>query len=162
MQGTIGIGLGMIAAPVVVLLAPELMPGTMVVLVAILPLLTLVGERADIDWRGLGWSLPSRLVGTAGGVWLVATTDDRVLGVAVGVMVLVAVALTVRAVVVPINRGTLAAPASSGGGRHRHVDRRAAVRRALPASPATAGAHDDGGLLHHRCRARPRRSAPRR
>jgi uncharacterized membrane protein YfcA len=49
------------------------------------------------------------VLGTAGGVWLVAAADRRVLGVAVGVMVLVAVALTVRAVVVPINRATLTA-----------------------------------------------------
>jgi uncharacterized membrane protein YfcA len=108
-QGTVGLGLGLVSAPVVTLLEPALMPGLLLVLAVLLPLVTLLGERDDIDWYGLNWSLPPRVLGTAGGVWLVAAADRRVLGVAVGVMVLVAVALTVRAVVVPINRATLTA-----------------------------------------------------
>ena len=114
-QGTVGIGLGLVAAPVVTLLEPDLMPGLVLVLTTLLPLVTLLGERDDIDWRGLGWSMPTRLVGTAGGVWLVAVADDRVLGVAVGVMVLAAVALTAWAVVVPLNPGTLATAGLLGG-----------------------------------------------
>lgn len=114
-QGTVGLGLGLVAAPVVTLTEPELMPGLLLVLAALLPLVTLLGERDDIDWHGLNWSLPARMLGTAGGVWLVAVADRRVLGVAVGVMVLIAVALTVRAVVVPINRVSLTAAGLIGG-----------------------------------------------
>lgn len=114
-QGTVGLGLGLVAAPVVTLLEPQLMPGLMLVLTALLPLVTLLGEREEIDWHGLNWSLPARVVGTAGGVWLVAAADHRLLGVAVGVMVLVAVVLTGRAVEVPINRGTLTAAGALGG-----------------------------------------------
>jgi uncharacterized membrane protein YfcA len=106
-QSSVGIGLGLIAAPVVTLVAPNLMPGGMLMVVLLLPLVTLARERADIDWFALGWSLPARVVGTAVGVWVVASFDDRQLGVAVGAMVLAAVLLTWRTVVVPVNRGTL-------------------------------------------------------
>ncbi len=106
-QSVVGLGLGLVAAPVTALVAPELMPGLMIALAMVLPCLTLAIERDEIDWRGLAWSLPPRIVGTSVGVWVVASFSDRSLGIAVGVMVLAAVALTWRAVRVPINRGTL-------------------------------------------------------
>lgn len=108
-QTVVGLGLGLVAAPVTALVAPELMPGLMIALAMVLPCLTLAVEREEIDWRGLAWSLPPRIVGTGVGVWVVARFSDRSLGIAVGVMVLAAVALTWRAVRVPITRGTLVA-----------------------------------------------------
>lgn len=108
-QGVVGIGLGLVAAPVTALVAPELMPGTVLLLVTTYPLITLSREREDVDWRGIGWALPTRVVGTGVGVVTVAAVDDAQLGVAVGLMVLLAVLLTARAVVVPVNRRTLAA-----------------------------------------------------
>lgn len=106
-QTTIGIGLGLVAAPVIALTAPQLMPGSALLLVSTLPLLTLARERQDIDWHGLGWTFPTRVLGTGVGVLLVATADDRQLGFVIGLLVLLAVLLTWRAVDVPVNRGTL-------------------------------------------------------
>lgn len=106
-QSTVGIGLGLVAAPVVTLAAPQLMPGGMLMVVVLLPIVTLARERDEIDWGGLRWAFPARVVGTAVGVWVVASVDDRQLGIAVGAMVLAAVLLTARTVVIPVNRGTL-------------------------------------------------------
>ncbi|RYY42022.1 MAG: sulfite exporter TauE/SafE family protein, partial [Actinomycetales bacterium] len=106
-QSTVGIGLGLVAAPVVTLAAPQLMPGGMLMVVVLLPIVTLARERDEIDWGGLRWAFPARVVGTVVGVWVVASVDDRQLGIAVGAMVLVAVLLTARTVVIPVNRGTL-------------------------------------------------------
>lgn len=106
-QSTVGIGLGLVAAPVVTLAAPQLMPGGMLMVVVLLPIVTLARERDEIDWGGLRWAFPARVGGTAVGVWVVASVDDRQLGIAVGAMVLVAVLLTARTVVIPVNRGTL-------------------------------------------------------
>lgn len=107
-QGVAGLGVGIVSAPVVTLLAPDLMPGMLLSLALVMPAFTLSQERADIDWHGLGWTLPTRVLGTVVGTALVALVDPRWLGVGVAVMVLVAVVTTVRAVVVPVNRGTLA------------------------------------------------------
>jgi len=114
-QGLVGLGLGLVAAPVTMLLAPSLMPDLMLWLAMLLPVATLAREHQEIDWRGLGWALGARAPGTAVGVALVAAFSTRSLGIAVGLMVLVSVALTAHAVVVPVNRGTLLAAGFASG-----------------------------------------------
>lgn len=106
-QGLVGLGVGLVAAPVVTLLAPELMPVTLLLVAMLMPVVTLWHEHHDIDWRGLAWSLPARVPGTAIGVWLVAAFSDRLLGVMVGVVVLAGVLATWRAIELPVHRGTL-------------------------------------------------------
>jgi len=106
-QGVVGLGIGLFTAPVVSLLEPQLMPGYLLLLALLMPLVTLRHERRGVHWQGLAWSLPLRVPGTVVGVWLVAVLADRWIGLAVGVMVLVAVAASTRTVEVPINRGTL-------------------------------------------------------
>ena len=106
-QGLVGLGLGLVAAPVATLLAPGLMPDLLLWLAFLLPVVTLARERHHIDWRGLGWALPARVPGTAVGVVCVGWLSARELGTAVGLMVLVSVLLTIRAVEIPVNRATL-------------------------------------------------------
>lgn len=106
-QAVVGLGVGLVAAPVITLLAPQLMPGVLLCLALVLPMLTLVHEREEIDWHGLNWSLPPRVLGSAVGVWVVSAFTATQLEVFIGSIVLVAVALTWRAVEVPVNRGTL-------------------------------------------------------
>jgi uncharacterized membrane protein YfcA len=84
-QSVVGLGLGLVAAPVITLVEPSVMPELMLWLALALPLVTLLGERDDIDWGGLGWSFPTRVVGTGVGVAVVASMSDRVIGVFVGV-----------------------------------------------------------------------------
>jgi hypothetical protein len=108
-QGLVGLGLALVTAPVVTLLAPELMPEFMLWLGLMMPFVTLVREHHDIDWRGLGWSLPTRIAGTVLGVLLVAWFPPAGLGIALGLMVLLSVLLTVRHVEVPVSPGTLSA-----------------------------------------------------
>jgi uncharacterized membrane protein YfcA len=103
-QGMVGLGVGLVSAPVVTLLAPELMPGLLLFMGFFTPAFTLAADRSDIDWRGLGWSLPFRVPGTVAGVLLVAVVDERALGIAVGAMVLVSVLVTWRTLEVPLTR----------------------------------------------------------
>lgn len=108
-QGLVGLGVGLVAAPVVTLLSPELMPGMLLFIGLFTPALTLLADRKDIDWRGLGWSLPLRVPGTFVGVLLVGIATERVLAAAVGTMVLISVVVTWRAVELPLTRTNLAA-----------------------------------------------------
>ncbi|MEO5652818.1 MAG: sulfite exporter TauE/SafE family protein [Marmoricola sp.] len=108
-QGLVGLGLNLVSAPILTLLEPSLMPELPLVLAALLPLLTLAHSREEIDWPGLGWMLSARIPGTVLGVLLLGLFSDRALGLAVAVMVLLSVAVTLRAVRVPVNRPTLTA-----------------------------------------------------
>jgi uncharacterized membrane protein YfcA len=108
-QRLVGLGLGLVGAPLVSLLDPSLMPELVLVLAALLPLLTLARSRAEIDWRGLAWVLPARVPGTAVGVFFLAVFPRGAVGVAVAVMVLLAVVLSLVAVEVPVRPATLAA-----------------------------------------------------
>ena len=95
-QSMVGLGLGLVAAPVISFLDPTLMPGALLITVVVLPVLTLLQGWRQVDWRGLAWGLPARVPGTLVAVWVVAVLEPRVLAAFVGVMVLVAVAMTAR------------------------------------------------------------------
>ena len=108
-QGLVGLGVGLVSAPFVTLLAPELMPGTLLWMGLLTPALTLAVDRRDVDWRGMAWGVPARIPGTVLGVLLVGWFTHRALGIAVGLMVLLSVVVTWRAVRLPINRVSLVA-----------------------------------------------------
>ena len=114
-QSAVGLGVGLVAAPVTTLLEPSLMPGALLMVALLMPCLTLVFDHHDIDWPGLNWSLPARVAGTVVGVWVVTTLSQRELGIAIGVMVLLAAAATWRAITVPVNRGTLSVAGFTSG-----------------------------------------------
>jgi uncharacterized protein len=114
-QSAVGLGVGLVAAPVTALLEPELMPGALLMVALLMPCITLVHDHHDIDWRGLGWSLPARFPGTLVGVWVVTTLTANELGIAIGLVVLVAVAATWRAIHVPVNRATLSVAGFTSG-----------------------------------------------
>ncbi|WP_165989952.1 sulfite exporter TauE/SafE family protein [Streptomyces sp. YIM 98790] len=114
-QGGVGLGLGLVAAPVVAFLEPSLMPGALLTATAILPVLTVVAEWRHIDWRTLAWALPARLPGSVAGAWLVAVLDPTALGAAVGVMVLLAVAATLTALRIEITPVSLLTAGAASG-----------------------------------------------
>lgn len=94
-QTTVGLGLGLVAAPVISFLDPTLMPGSMLIAAVLLPVLTLLQDWRQVDWRAVAWGLPARLPGTVVGVWVVAVLPPQALAGVVGVMVLAAVVLSV-------------------------------------------------------------------
>lgn len=106
-QGTVGLGLGLVGAPVTTLFAPDLMPGAILILAVVLPVFTLTREWADIDWWGLRWVFLGRLPATVAGAWIVSVVSVRGLGVMVSVVILVAVVLTAWTVRLPISPSTL-------------------------------------------------------
>ena len=106
-QALVGLGLGLVAAPVVTIVDPSLMPELLLVMVAVLPLLTLIRSHEEIDWRGLAWVLPARVPGIAVGVFFLAYFSERYIGVAVALMVLLAVALSLTPLEVPVRPTTL-------------------------------------------------------
>lgn len=89
-QGVVGFGLNLVAAPVVGLVAPQLLPATMVVVGVPLSLTIALRDRGRIDWDGVGWTTLGRLPGTAVGALIVSVVSVRVLGGIVGGAVVLA------------------------------------------------------------------------
>lgn len=108
-QSGAGLGLGLVASPVITLMDPAVMPGALLIASAALPALILARERAHADWRGVSWALTGRVAGTVVGVWIVTAVSLRALGLLVGGIVLAAIAVTGLSAAVPRNRWTLMA-----------------------------------------------------
>jgi uncharacterized membrane protein YfcA len=95
LQGAVGFGLALVAAPLLVLLGPAFVPVPLLALVTVHALLALRRERGDADWRGVGWALLGRLPGIAVGVLAVAALSRRAFAVLVGATVLLAAVVSV-------------------------------------------------------------------
>ncbi|MGH3655028.1 MAG: sulfite exporter TauE/SafE family protein [Micromonosporaceae bacterium] len=106
-QGSVGFGMALVAAPCMMLLDPSLMPGSLLMVACALALFGVVRDWRHVDWSGFGWALAGRVPGSVGGAWLVVAASPRLLGAVVGGIVLAAVVLTARTVEIPIRRESL-------------------------------------------------------
>jgi uncharacterized membrane protein YfcA len=115
LQGAVGFGLGLFAAPLLLLFAPELVPGPLLAASMVLSVFLAHHERGTIAWRDLGWALLGRVAGIAAAAALLATVSQTSLGLWSGVLVLVAVGLSASGLhVPPAPRSLVAAGALSG------------------------------------------------
>lgn len=106
-QGGIGLGIGLVASPVAAIADPSSMPGSILLVSTTYPLLTLAMEWRHVDLRGAGIAVAGRFAGTLVAVWLLGGLPPRAMGLAVGAMVLVAVALSVSTLHIAANPATL-------------------------------------------------------
>lgn len=105
-QGAIGFGLSLIAVPVIGLIDPGALPGTMLILAIPFTAAMAFRERSDIDVRGFWLIALGRLPGTAAAVWLLSVITEAELSIVIGAAVLVAVAFSVLAPAVPLGTAT--------------------------------------------------------
>jgi uncharacterized membrane protein YfcA len=92
-QGGVGFGMNLIAAPILAVLDPDLVPGPALVAAVALTVLVAYRERTSIDRRGVSFALAGRVPGTVGGALVIASIPERGVTVAVGASVLLAVVL---------------------------------------------------------------------
>lgn len=87
-QGSTGVGFALVVSPVLALLAPDLLPGC--VLLLMLPLNAYVAwrERRAIDWRGVSWITVGRCAGGVAGLGVLALLAGPALRLFVGVATL--------------------------------------------------------------------------
>ena len=99
--------MNLIAAPILAVLDPDLVPGPAIVAAVTLTILVAYRERASIDRRGVGYALTGRVPGTVAGALLIASIPDRGVTVTVGCAVLLAVALNLSGIRFRPNKPTL-------------------------------------------------------
>ncbi|GAB3289971.1 TSUP family transporter [Parasphingorhabdus pacifica] len=87
-QGTVGLGMNLIAAPLLALLSPAFVPVPLLFAALVLSALTVWRELPHVHWQGALPAVIGRVPGVVVGVFLVAALPPREFTVAVGVLVL--------------------------------------------------------------------------
>ena len=114
-QGAVGFGLGMLGAPLLLLIDPRLVPGPLLCAAGVLIVLLTRREWRGIRFGDLVWSIPGRIAGTAAAVIFLGVIPPDRLAVALGIMVLLAVGVSATGIEVPLSRRAfLGAGALSG------------------------------------------------
>ena len=91
-QGTTGVGFALIVAPVMGLIAPQLLPASLLLLMLPLNAYFAWRERSAIDGAGATWITGGRFVGTFGGLWLLALSAAYLNAIVGAATILAAVA----------------------------------------------------------------------
>jgi uncharacterized protein len=93
-QGAVGYGMAMVAAPLLALVDPTLVPVPLLLLTSGHAVLAVAQDGRHADWPGIGWAMLGRLPGTGLGVLAVVALSQRVFGLLVGFGVLACVVLS--------------------------------------------------------------------
>ncbi|BBY26221.1 sulfite exporter TauE/SafE family protein [Mycolicibacterium sediminis] len=115
LQASIGFGMGMLAAPVVALVDPGLIPGTLIMLATLVTLMVVIRERTAIDVSGTGWALMGRVPGTVAGALLLTAIPERALAILIAAVVLGGVFITSLGWVPELRRRNLVLAGATSG-----------------------------------------------
>jgi uncharacterized membrane protein YfcA len=94
LQGAVGFGANLLAAPLLVLIDPDLVPGSMLVSALALGLMMIARERSAFDRREVIVVMSGRVPGTAVGAGALVVLTSHALGILFGVLILLAVLLS--------------------------------------------------------------------
>ncbi|WP_028773716.1 sulfite exporter TauE/SafE family protein [Shewanella waksmanii] len=106
-QSLIGFGLAVVASPLLYLVDPQLVPAPVILMGFSISLLTLMRERASLQFNGLQYALLGRVPGGFIGAALLLFAPAPILGLAIAAIVLVAVLLSVLRFNLAINKQSL-------------------------------------------------------
>jgi len=96
-QGILGFGAVIVSFPVLVLVEPELLPQSMLIVATFSTVLIAVSNRGHAKWSEVRWFVAGRPIGLAGAVGLLAALDHDVIALAGGTVVLAAIVLSLWA-----------------------------------------------------------------
>jgi uncharacterized membrane protein YfcA len=93
-QGSTGVGFALLVAPVLGILAPTMLPVAVLVLMLPLNFYIAFRERVALDFRSGAWITAGRIVGTFGGLWVLAVLSASHLNMLIGVSTIAAAVAT--------------------------------------------------------------------
>lgn len=90
-----GVGFGLMAAPLLALFAPALVPVPIIILTLLTAGTAMLSVRGGIDWREVSWSVSGRFLGSlVGAAILVRLTDEKQFMLVFGALIALAVAMS--------------------------------------------------------------------
>lgn len=115
LQASIGVGLGLLAAPTLSLIDPAFIPGALTICVVPLTVGMTVREHSHIDRSGISRAVVGRLIGVVIGAWAVSNMNETGIAIVVGLSVLLAVVASLTGLhFAPSPRNLLVAGTASG------------------------------------------------
>ncbi len=108
-QGVLGFGLAIISAPVLYIVAPTLVPGTLICLSAFIALLTLRRYLRRLELADMKYAIAGRLPGSVAGAYILAVASHQQMNLLMGGIVLLAVAVSLFPVKIRASRSSLLA-----------------------------------------------------
>lgn len=115
LQGAIGFGMALVAAPILVLIEPDLVPGPLVASAFALVLLVSIRDRSHVDFTMVRYSMLGNGFGAFAGAAVVVALDPRGFGILFGVLVLLAVGMSAAGFHVRVTRGSALGAGLLGG-----------------------------------------------
>ena len=91
LQASIGVGLGLVAAPTLSLIDPAFIPGALTVCVVPLTVGMTIREHTHIDRTGISRAVVGRFIGVVVGAWLISRLGQGGIAIVVALSVLLAV-----------------------------------------------------------------------
>ncbi len=115
-QSTTGMGFGLATAPILAMIDIRLVPVPVIALGALTAIIAAWSHRREVVAPEIGWALGGRIAGTFGAVGLLALMPEReTFMLLFSVAILVAVAMSLVGVLIPLSRGTLVAMGTVSG-----------------------------------------------
>jgi hypothetical protein len=93
-QGSIGFGLNVVGAPLLVLIDTRFVPGPTLVAALVLTILIGIRERGSVDRAGFGWIFVGRIPGSLAAALVISALPERGIAFALSAIVLIAVAMS--------------------------------------------------------------------
>ena len=94
-QGTIGFGLAVVAAPILLLMDPVFVPGPMLLAAMLLVILVAFRERRDVIGQDIAVATAGRVIGTVPAAYAIGTLPPNVYEMLFAALVTLAVALSI-------------------------------------------------------------------
>lgn len=114
-QATVGFGLGLVAAPILLLIDPRFVPAPLMASGVVLTLLVAYRDRQGIDFIGLKFALWGRLFGMVPAALVLSVVSQTLFDLIFALLILLAVLLSaLNPSVKPTNRRAIVAGAASG------------------------------------------------
>ena len=114
-HGSVGFGINLVAAPILVVLNPSFIPGPLVLIAGVMVVLVLTSERASVDRGAVGWLSLGLVPGSVAGAVALTRLSRSGLELAVALGVLVAVLLTAARPRIRRTRATLTGAGALSG-----------------------------------------------
>ncbi|MCH7716057.1 MAG: sulfite exporter TauE/SafE family protein [Gemmatimonadetes bacterium] len=115
MQGSLGLGMALIAAPILLLIDPRLVPGPFIVSILVVTVLMTWREWREASLTSIGWAFAGAVPGTVLGAWITATVATEAFGGVLGLLIVAAVVLTLLGHRVRPSRAALAVAGGASG-----------------------------------------------